>query len=301
MSGARRAAPAAAAALLAVVPAAPAVAAGTPETALGRAQTTARVESATRGPDGLRLVLTLTNRSSQNFVLRTASPYDGPQGFSGVAVVDPATGRMGTAYRPAECRCSDVPVFLDGGAALTFTVDVADPGGRTVDVAFTGYQPVTGVEVSGDAAPAADPEVSELRPRAQQVAPRTRAGAVSRAGEQVALDTDVLFAFGSAALTPAAGGALDRAAALLREQPSRRVSVQGHTDGRGDPAFNLRLSQQRAATVRDALAARLGGGWTFDVRGLGETRPVAPETTDGGAPYPAGAARNRRVELRVQD
>lgn len=298
MSRARRAA--AGAVLLTVVPGAPAVAAGTPGAALGRVQTTVGVESATRGPDGLRLVLTLVNRADTNFVMTTASPYDGPQGFSGVAVVDPATGRMGTAFRVAECRCSEVPVFLEPQEAITFSVDVADPGGQTVDVAFTGYQPITGVEVDGDAAPAADPEVTELRPRTQEPSPRTKAGAVSRAGEQVALDTDVLFAFGSAQLTAASSGDLDRAAALLRAQPARRVSVEGHTDSTGDPAFNLRLSQQRATTVRDALAQRLGAGWTFAVQGYGETRPVAPETTDSGAAYPEGQARNRRVELRVQ-
>ena len=302
MSGLRGAATGTAAALLGLRSGAPAAADGTPRTSLGRDQTTAAVESATRGPDGLRLVLTVANRGDETFVLDTASPYDGPEGFSGVAVVDPATGRMGTAFRVAECRCSKVPVFLQRGEAVTFTVDVADPGGSTVDVAFTGFQPITGVEVGGDDEPADDPEVSELRPRALQPAPRTKAGAVSRTGQQqVALDTDVLFAFGSAALTPAAGGDLDRAAALLRAQPARRVAVDGHTDSQGDPAFNLRLSQSRATTVRDALAARLGGGWTFDVRGYGETRPVAAETTDGGAPYAAGQARNRRVELRVED
>ncbi len=75
--------------------------------------------------------------------------------------------------------------------------------------------------------------------------------------------------------------------------------MSGHTDSKGDEAFNQRLSEQRATSVRDALASRLGQGWTFEVAGFGETRPVAPETTESGGANPEGQARNRRVELSI--
>ena len=164
---------------------------------------------------------------------------------------------------------------------------------------FAAFQPVRGVQVQGIGQPAADAEVTRLAPRSLTLLARTSQGAVSVEGnKRVALDTDVLFAFGSAALTPSAGKALEDAATVLRQQPSRRVGVYGHTDSKGETAFNQTLSQRRAHTVRDALGSRLGTGWTFEVKGFGESQPVAPETASG-APYATGAARNRRVELTV--
>lgn len=273
----------------------PAVSSG----ALGLGSTVVRVESAVRGDDGLRLSLVLVNPTDDGLQLDTASPFFGPDGFSGIGVLDPETGRYATVFRTQECRCAELPVFLGDGEAVSFALDVADPGGDVVDVVFAAFQPVRGVAVQGDGEPADDPEVTQLKPRSITLQPRTDQGAVTVQGEQLALDTDVLFDFGSASLTPAAGADLDRAAAVLRDQPSRRIGVDGHTDSQGEEAFNQRLSEQRAQTVRDALAGRLGPGWTFEVKGFGETQPVAAEATETGSVYAEGQARNRRVELRV--
>ncbi len=169
-----------------------------------------------------------------------------------------------------------------------------------VDVVFTGFQPVLGVPVAGNGRPSSNPEITQLRPRSLTLLGRVEQGAVTVQGDkQVALDTDVLFAFGSADLGPGAGADLDRAAAALKAQPRRRIGVFGHTDSKGEDAFNQSLSERRAQTVRDALAPRLGEGWTFEVKGFGDSQPVAPETSQGGAPNPEGQARNRRVELTV--
>ncbi|MBW3646215.1 MAG: OmpA family protein [Actinobacteria bacterium] len=240
------------------------------------------------------------NPTEGNLQIDKASPFFGPDGFSGVGVLDTATGRYATIFRTEQCRCAQLPVFLNGGSAVSFGVDVADPGGSTVDVVFAGFQPVRNVQVEGDGEPASDPEVTELKPRSLALLSRTEQGAVGVQGDkQVSLDTDVLFAFGSADLSPAAGADLDRAAAALKEQPGRRLGVFGHTDSKGDDAFNQGLSDRRAQTVRDALAPRLGDGWTFEVRGFGETQPVTPETSQDGRPNPEGQARNRRVQLTV--
>jgi outer membrane protein OmpA-like peptidoglycan-associated protein len=136
-------------------------------------------------------------------------------------------------------------------------------------------------------------------------------------GETVAVPTDVLFAFDSAAPSGRARDVIESAAAdlLSRADPRRPVSVVGHTDGKGSPAYNRSLSVRRAAAVRDALRAALaagtagtagGGGrgrtlqgraFAFRVAGKGATEPVAAETTPDGADNPQGRARNRRVEI----
>ncbi|WP_232667013.1 OmpA family protein [Pseudonocardia sp. TRM90224] len=115
---------------------------------------------------------------------------------------------------------------------------------------------------------------------------------------QLRLSSDLLFAFGSAELTPRAATAISE----LDEQidaKSGTVRIEGHTDAIGDEAANLRLSEQRAAAVREALAARLGPGFTFESVGLGETQPIAANQRADGSDDPDGRAQNRRVVIRV--
>lgn len=114
----------------------------------------------------------------------------------------------------------------------------------------------------------------------------------------VALLTDVLFAFDSARLSPTAGRDLAEVAALIRAQATGAVRVEGHTDSVGAEAYNLQLSERRAAAVRDALARLLTGHPTeFQVRGLGETDPVVPNTRPDGGDNPDGRRLNRRVTV----
>jgi OOP family OmpA-OmpF porin len=72
-----------------------------------------------------------------------------------------------------------------------------------------------------------------------------------------------------------------------------RSRSRGHTDAVGDPAANLRLSQDRAdAVVRWLVLAGVSSD-RLEAVGYGDTRPVAENDTD------AGRAENRRVEFQV--
>jgi OOP family OmpA-OmpF porin len=79
---------------------------------------------------------------------------------------------------------------------------------------------------------------------------------------------------------------------VLKQDETLRLEVQGHTDNVGQAAANLTLSQQRATAVRDYLL-KIGGiaAARLTAAGYGDTRPVAPNTTD------EGRAQNRRVEI----
>ena len=102
----------------------------------------------------------------------------------------------------------------------------------------------------------------------------------------------ITFATGSAELTPASTPQLEAMAALLRETPSLRVHIVGHTDDTGDLAGNLALSTRRAEAVRDALVRTHAiAADRLDARGVASLAPVASNRTD------EGRARNRRVEL----
>jgi outer membrane protein OmpA-like peptidoglycan-associated protein len=113
----------------------------------------------------------------------------------------------------------------------------------------------------------------------------------------VILSADVLFAFDEAELTPAAGDRLDALADDLDDLGARKITIGGHTDGRGDPAYNQDLSVRRARAVQAALVDRLDDGFTFTVNGYGETQPIAPNEKDDGSDDPEGRALNRRVEI----
>ena len=102
----------------------------------------------------------------------------------------------------------------------------------------------------------------------------------------------IYFDTGKSELMPESGPELDEIAKLLKDQPTLRVFIVGHTDMVGDPAVNVRLSQSRAQAVVEALVTKKG---VVSARlvpfGAGPYAPVATNKTD------EGRAKNRRVEL----
>lgn len=111
----------------------------------------------------------------------------------------------------------------------------------------------------------------------------------------VVMLSDVLFDLGHASLKPGAMTKIDQIAAVMRQHPERRVLIEGFTDSTGSEATNEALSLQRASAVRDALAGKGVDAARIDVRGNGESRPVATNDTA------AGRQQNRRVEVLFSD
>ena len=104
---------------------------------------------------------------------------------------------------------------------------------------------------------------------------------------------DVLFDTGRAELKAGAFSTVDRLATFLRENPERRVAIEGHTDSVGSDSANLSLSQRRADAVRAALTSRGIDGTRITAQGMGEAVPVASNDTA------EGRQRNRRVEVII--
>ena len=111
------------------------------------------------------------------------------------------------------------------------------------------------------------------------------------------LPADVLFDFDKATIRADAEPALTRAGELLKSYPDAQVSIGGHTDAKGDDAYNEGLSLRRAR----AVAARLQGpaGRTLGAQGFGERQPVAANARSDGSDDPDGRQKNRRVEIRI--
>ena len=102
----------------------------------------------------------------------------------------------------------------------------------------------------------------------------------------------IYFDFGSAAIKPESESVLKEIAAVLTDQPSWKLGIEGHTDNIGGEAENADLSRRRAAAVKDALVSRHKiAANRLTPAGFGESRPK--ETND----TLEGRARNRLVEL----
>jgi len=114
-----------------------------------------------------------------------------------------------------------------------------------------------------------------------------------QAGKQVVLRSDVLFAFDSAALTPAASTALTHLAQQVRHtNVTGTIQVNGYTDNLGSIDYDLALSRTRALAVAGVLQRALVGlHVTLIPQGFGHANPIAPNTSG------TGRARNRRVTI----
>jgi outer membrane protein OmpA-like peptidoglycan-associated protein len=107
------------------------------------------------------------------------------------------------------------------------------------------------------------------------------------------LGSDLLFDVGDAKLKPEGKRAIAKVARFMREQPERKIVIEGFTDDRGAPRRNQRLSEQRAQAVRDALVSEGVEEQRIVARGLGPAYPVAANKDA------RGRSLNRRVEILI--
>ncbi|WP_193222061.1 OmpA family protein [Amylibacter sp. SFDW26] len=117
-------------------------------------------------------------------------------------------------------------------------------------------------------------------------------------GFTVGLSGDYLFDFDKAALKPEAETALQKVMALYAEYGGENITIEGHTDSKGSDAYNQKLSVKRAQSVEKWLAKNGIETSSLTSVGLGETKPVAPNSI-GGRDNPDGRALNRRVDIKV--
>ena len=104
---------------------------------------------------------------------------------------------------------------------------------------------------------------------------------------------DVLFDTGKYTLRPPAREALAKLSGIVLAYPGLKLQVEGHTDSTGTAAFNQKLSEQRAMTVRDYLVQQGVDMNSITAAGLGQDMPIADNSTA------AGRQKNRRVEIIV--
>jgi outer membrane protein OmpA-like peptidoglycan-associated protein len=109
----------------------------------------------------------------------------------------------------------------------------------------------------------------------------------------VILEADSMYRVDSDELTDDANTQMESLASALAETDGLDVLVVAHTDATGPAAYNLALSQRRAAAVGRALAGRSGSISNLETLGRGEDEPLATDETI------EGRRRNSRIEIAL--
>lgn len=113
-------------------------------------------------------------------------------------------------------------------------------------------------------------------------------------GTNVRVLQQVHFAFGTANILPESFPVLQEVADYLKANKAiKRMSIEGHTDNKGSPELNKRLSGQRAASVMTWLTQHGIETNRLEAHGYGMEKPIEDNDTD------AGRAKNRRVEFKI--
>jgi K(+)-stimulated pyrophosphate-energized sodium pump len=103
----------------------------------------------------------------------------------------------------------------------------------------------------------------------------------------------LLFETGSDRLKPESQEQLENVAEILKAYPAVNVKVGGYTDNTGDAVNNLKLSSDRATSVKKSLTDIGIGSERLESEGYGEEHPVASNDSE------EGRAQNRRISIRV--
>jgi outer membrane protein OmpA-like peptidoglycan-associated protein len=101
----------------------------------------------------------------------------------------------------------------------------------------------------------------------------------------------ITFDFNKATIRPEASPVLDKVRAMLGDDATLQLVIEGHTDSVGQPTYNQKLSTDRAESVRAWLIAHGIDAARLSAQGFGDAKPVADNATEDGR------SKNRRVEL----
>lgn len=119
---------------------------------------------------------------------------------------------------------------------------------------------------------------------------------VERVGEGIKLvlnENAVRFDTNKSTLTTSAKTNLDKLIPVFNEYADTNITIFGYTDSTGSADYNLKLSGERAASVKNYLASKGILIGRFNVSGLGIADPIATNDT------PEGRSKNRRVEFAI--
>jgi len=137
-------------------------------------------------------------------------------------------------------------------------------------------------------------EVASVAPSAEPVAP-VEEKKVSIVGNEVTIKEKIMFDVGKATIKAESNGLLDEIANVIKTDGATidLIEVGGHADKQGNEKENLKLTDERAKAVVDALTKRGVDGKKLRAKGYGQYCPIDTGST------PDAYEKNRRVEFKI--
>lgn len=152
---------------------------------------------------------------------------------------------------------------------------------------------VVGATVGGAAGAVIGNEMDKQAREIKQVLPSAE---VERVGEGIRLilkENAIRFDFDKSTLTAQAKTNLNKLVTVFKENPNTNITVFGYTDNVGTENYNLKLSKNRASSVKDYLISKGLASGRLETQGLGMADPIASNETS------EGRGQNRRVEFAI--
>jgi outer membrane protein OmpA-like peptidoglycan-associated protein len=260
----------------------------------------ATLVAAKRADEALKVRLKLA--AEPGVTVKMRSPYFR---YKDVYLFDPVNKRRYPLLKDSEGIFQATPLgqHIDGGTflpkwsepilmSLTFQAPPDDV--TSVDLVLPDFLPMEAMAIAGLGGAAAGGTAAAGKTLGLEGALKELKAEVTPQEIKIDLSADVLFDFDKADLKPAAEEQLNHLLTVVNSKPNATVAIEGHTDVRGDAAYNQALSQRRAEAVRTWLVARGAAGGRLTATGAGEARPVRPGDTE------AEHQANRRVEIRIR-
>lgn len=135
--------------------------------------------------------------------------------------------------------------------------------------------------------------LQQTPPPAEPGEPEPEPIKVEKPALMVRVQSEVLFAVGSSALSDPGKAKLGEVAQILKEYPESDVYVRGYTSSEGSDQSNYELSLRRAQVVKNELVANGVDASRANAHGMGSSNPIADNSTE------AGRVQNRRVEIYI--
>jgi OOP family OmpA-OmpF porin len=205
---------------------------------------------------------------------------------------------LGTATLGCALALAAGSVFADAGPNVQDSSGAAVKDGSGACVVSAGGQNLP--ECSPVKAPAAPAPAAPAKP-ATPAAPGTPAApapaarpAPASVRQSIVIQADALFDFDKSVVRPDGRKSIDEALAQLNGVDLEMVIATGHTDSIGTEAYNQKLSERRAAAVKDYLVSKGIPASKVTTIGKGKSQPVATNKTK------EGRQKNRRVDIEFK-
>jgi outer membrane protein OmpA-like peptidoglycan-associated protein len=260
----------------------------------------ATLASAKRADQALKVRLKLAAEPGVTVDLR--SPYFE---YKDVYLFDPAGKRKYPLLKDTEgfFQAQPLTVKMGGGRIIpdwnkpilmSLTFQAPPDSVKTVDLILPDFQPFEGIAIEGLGGAGAGGIAAAGKSLGLEGALKELQAEVTAQEIKIDLSADVLFDFDKADLKPTAEGKLNHLLTVVNSKPGSRISIEGHTDLRGNDSYNQTLSLRRAESVRSWLVAHGVAAGRISATGAGESRPVRTGNTE------ADHQANRRVEIRIR-